>query len=45
MSKCSEIEARLQAARNMADQARALTGPAYVRGLVAENKNKTKKET
>lgn len=37
----SDIDARLNAARNMADQVRTLTGPAFVRGLSADNKNQT----
>ncbi len=41
MPNQADIDARLNAACNMADQARALTQPAFVRGLRAANKNKT----
>ena len=41
MPSQSKIEIRLRSACNMADQARALTQPAFVRGLRADNKNKT----
>ena len=41
MPSQSKIEIRLRSACNMADQARALTQPAFVRGLSADNKNKT----
>ncbi len=41
MPNQADIEARLNAACNMADQARTLTQPAFVRGIRADNKNKT----
>lgn len=41
MPKQSDIDARLNAALHMADQVRAITMPAFVRGLSADNKNQT----
>lgn len=37
----NEIDMRLEAALNMADQTRVLTQPAFISGIRADNKNKT----